>query len=182
MYRELIIVRKDLDMSKGKMAAQVSHAAMAFLNNTIMKSLMPAESNYQGQISINKGIYEEWMQASYTKTIMEAKNKNQLLKAKRIAEELGLEENKDFFFIYDNCLTELTPEENGKCLTCMGFRPLDEEMASKISKKFQLFQDRDILARKKLQELQNRILDKKKEYANSDEVLQVLTELLQDLT
>ena len=29
--KQIIIVRKDLNMSKGKMAAQVSHASMAFL-------------------------------------------------------------------------------------------------------------------------------------------------------
>lgn len=32
MYKQIIIVRKDLNMSHGKMAAQVSHASMAFLS------------------------------------------------------------------------------------------------------------------------------------------------------
>ena len=67
-----------------------------------------------------------------------------LLKAKKIAEELGLEEDKDFFIIKDNCLTELTPEEIdeegiGKVITCIGFKPLDDETAWKISKKYQLY-------------------------------------------
>lgn len=35
MMRQLIIARKDLNMSPGKLAAQVSHASMAFLNNMI---------------------------------------------------------------------------------------------------------------------------------------------------
>ena len=33
--KQIIIVRKDLNMSKGKMAAQVAHASMAFLTNAI---------------------------------------------------------------------------------------------------------------------------------------------------
>ena len=32
MYKQIIIARKDLDMSSGKLAAQVSHASMAFFN------------------------------------------------------------------------------------------------------------------------------------------------------
>ena len=61
-----------------------------------------------------------------------------------IAEEIGLKEGKDFFFIKDNCLTELEPEEIdengvGRVLTCIGFKPLPDDIAHKISKKFQLY-------------------------------------------
>lgn len=42
MYKQIIIARKDLNMSAGKLAAQVSHASMAFLttiirNNTVKR-------------------------------------------------------------------------------------------------------------------------------------------------
>lgn len=89
-------------------------------------------------------IYEDWICGIFTKTICEAKNRNQLMKAVTIAEELGLEEGVDFFLIKDCCLTELEPEEVdeqgvGRVLTCIGFRPLDDETAHKISKKFQLY-------------------------------------------
>ncbi len=36
-YKQIIIVNKELNMSKGKMAAQVSHASMAFLTQYIKK-------------------------------------------------------------------------------------------------------------------------------------------------
>lgn len=85
---------------------------------------------------------DKWINDIYTKTICGAKNKTNLLKAATMAQELGLKENEDYFLIYDRCLTELTPEEQdkdgGKTLTCIGFRPLEDEVVHKISKKFQL--------------------------------------------
>ena len=36
--RQLIIARKDLQMSPGKLAAQVSHASMAFITDMLRKS------------------------------------------------------------------------------------------------------------------------------------------------
>lgn len=55
-----------------------------------------------------------------------------------------MEEGKDFFLIKDNCLTELEPEEVdengvGRTLTCIGFRPLPDDVAHEISRKFQLY-------------------------------------------
>ena len=147
--RQVIIARKDLNMSPGKLAAQVAHASWAFLSNGIRKCLPEAqldryEKKYTFKLSLDKETAEDWFGGIFTKTICEAKNKNQLLKAKQIAEELGMVEGKDFFLIMDACNTELTPEEIdengvGRTLTCIGFKPLDDETAWKISKKFQLY-------------------------------------------
>ena len=52
---------------------------------------------------------------------------------------MGMTENEDFFCIYDNCHTELTPEDNGRTLTCIGFKPMNSEVIDKIGKKFQLY-------------------------------------------
>ena len=74
------------------------------------------------------------------KTVCAAKNKPQLLKAKTKAEELGLVENIDFGLIYDNCLTELEPEEeNGTTLTGIWFRPLPDDVSHEISRTYQLY-------------------------------------------
>jgi len=143
--RQLIIARKDLHMSPGKLAAQVSHASWAFMSNQIREEGQLVDTDlYQVNLYINKEVYEQWFCGIFTKTICEAKNLNQLLKAKIIAEELGLKEGKDFFLIMDACKTELKPEfidseGVGRTLTCIGFRPLDDETARKISKKFQLY-------------------------------------------
>lgn len=80
------------------------------------------------------------MAGSFVKTVCEARNKTHLLKAKAMAEEMELIENVDFGLIYDNCRTELTPEEpDGTTLTGIWFRPLPDEKAHKISKKYQLY-------------------------------------------
>lgn len=143
--KQLIIARKDLQMSPGKLAAQVSHASMAFLTNIIKYSNYIDEYKYRHcDVYIDKDMYYQWICSSFTKIICEAKNKYQLEKVIVLARELGLKENKDFFLIKDNCLTELEPEEIdengvGRTLTCIGFRPLPDDIFAQLSKKYQLY-------------------------------------------
>ena len=59
---------------------------------------------------------------------------------------MGLKDGVGYFPIKDNCYTELEPEEVdengvGRTLTCVGFIPLNDETANKISKKYQLYKD-----------------------------------------
>lgn len=201
MYKQLIIVRKDLPMGKGKLLAQANHGAMAFLTKMIqanatkvVENCYPAWQNkeinnpqlykradlhtwaqearergedyfyarsvdpskpygalelcepnhhYQVNMSIDKDLYEQWLGSIFAKIVCEAKNKNQLMKAVKLAEEMGMKENEDFFIIKDCCLTELEPEEVdengiGRTITCIGFKPMKAEIIEKISKKFQL--------------------------------------------
>ena len=144
--KQLIIARKDLQMSPGKLAAQVSHASMAFLTKQIQnhKLTKPVDNQWIIALPIDLDVYEEWICGSFTKIICEAKNKYQLEKVITLARELGLEENKYFFLIRDNCYTELTPEEIdengvGRTLTCIGFRPLPDDICAQLSKKYQLY-------------------------------------------
>jgi len=145
--RQLIIARKDLNMSPGKLAAQVAHASWAFLSNQMRDAITEGsddEDHVWIALCLEEKIYDEWFCGIFTKTICEAKNRNQLMKAIAIAQELGLKEGIDYFLIKDNCLTELEPEEVdengiGRTLTCIGFKPLEDEIAHKISKKFQLY-------------------------------------------
>jgi len=200
--RQLIIARKDLNMSAGKLAAQVAHASIAFITKPMQTEarklanvqvgrcvqkdadgvptgryqpykhpdlnkmsadafaagdsffyykkdpdnpfrLIKCDFNYDdyiAEIIIPKDIYEEWICGIFTKTICEAKNLSHLMKVVDAAKEMGLKEDKDYFIIKDRCLTELEPEnEDGTVITCIGFRPLDEETAHALSKKYQLY-------------------------------------------
>lgn len=145
MYKQIIIVRKDLNLSPGKLSGQVSHASMAFLTNMLKEHVLPAAVEYKVEsFTMEKGLYEDWINGIFTKVVLEAKNKNQLMKAIKMAEDLGMEEGKDFFLIKDCCLTELTPEEVdengvGRTLTCIGFRPMEDTVINQIGKKYQLY-------------------------------------------
>lgn len=200
MYKQIIIARKDLNMSPGKLAAQVSHGSMAFLTDMIRNNAIkiinekigrawedsartkpqyyrrndlsefaqkardngkrifyyrPVDksdiygqlewcdkttcNHYESKLNIDKDLYEHWINEEFTKCILQAKNKNQLLKAKTMAEELGMIEGEDFFLIRDNCHTELEPEEDGRTLTCIGFKPMNAEIIDKIGKKYHLY-------------------------------------------
>ena len=93
-------------------------------------------------MQIESQFNREYINGIFTKTICEARNKNHLLKAKTIAEELGLVEDVDFGVINDKCITELTPEnEDGTCTVGIWFKPLNDDIAHKISKKYQLYHD-----------------------------------------
>lgn len=141
-------------MSPGKLAAQVSHGSMAFLTKQLKKHCeIPdkcefSESGEQYKnldyfkcsAFITKECYEEWINGIFTKVVLEARNKNDLLKAQTLAESLGMKKDEDFFLIYDVCNTELQPEEeNETILTCIGFKPMPSEVIDQIGKKYQLY-------------------------------------------
>ena len=143
MYKQINIARKDLNMSSGKLSVQVSHASMAFLTCEIRKNALTIapKNDYWSLLKFNKNIYEQWIDGSFAKCVLQAKNKNKLLKAVELAERLDMKENEDFFLIKDNCYTELDPEEfdengHGRTLTCIGFKPMDAEIIDMIGKKF----------------------------------------------
>ena len=145
-------------MSPGKLAAQVSHGSMAFMINLIKnyKNTFPAAKpitqpwdadlsefheviGYHFEYIFDKDLYEQWINGEFTKCILQAKNKTHLLKAKNMAEELGMKEGEDFWLIRDNCHTELEPEEDGRTLTVIGFKPMDSEIIDKIGRKYHLY-------------------------------------------
>ena len=146
--RRLFIIRKDLHLSAGKLAAMVGHCAEAYWTRLIKNNIdMISSANendfcdsYVACFSIDKDIYEQYINGIFTKTICEARNLNHLMKAKTIAEELGLVEDTDFGFINDCCLTELVSEnEDGTTTVGIWFKPLSDDISHKISKKYQLY-------------------------------------------
>lgn len=197
MYKQIIIARKDLHMSPGKLAAQVSHASMVFLSRMVIANTVKIWDNrfssfldtrfgdendesyispklnelakiarckgekyfyaskssltgdyeatkpayhYETNFSMDSGIYEEWLTGIFTKVVLQARNKNHLLKARIMANELGMIENRDYFLIRDCCNTELSPEdEDGRTLTAIGFRPMEEETIDQIGKKYHIY-------------------------------------------
>ena len=150
-FKQVIIARKDLNMSAGKLAAQVAHASMAFLTTWIKMNtcddgwdLIERDGYYFIDGRFPKDLWDGWINGKFTKSVVEAKNKNQLMKAVEWAKEYHMVEGFDYFLIKDACLTELQPEEFdkngvGSTLTCIGFRPMPEPLANELSHKFHLY-------------------------------------------
>lgn len=113
--RRLFIIRKDLHLSSGKLAAMVGHCAEAYFTNLLRNgeiSRIYYEDHSEDEIKvvIPSKIMDDYINNSFVKTICEARNLNHLLKAVSFAKDLGLTEDVDFGLINDKCLTELTPE------------------------------------------------------------------------
>ena len=147
--RRLFIMRKDLQMSPGKLAAQVAHCAEAYWTRAFDEGARAFDEGWLvkvdgdkivSEVSIPADVYFNYVRGSFVKTICEARNKNHLLKAVDKAKELGMVEDIDFGIIRDNCLTELEPEEeDGRTITGVWFKPLPDDVAHDISKKYQLY-------------------------------------------
>lgn len=143
--RRVFIIRKDLHLTPGKLASQVGHCCEAYWTNLLKRHFH--ERNDAAKVEcchcdIDADVWDDYVNGIFTKTICEARNLNNLMKAKAIADELGLKENKDYGFINDKCLTELKPEnEDGTTTVGMWFAPLADDTAHQISKKFPLYRD-----------------------------------------
>ena len=139
-YRRLFIFRKDLHMSMGKLLAQLGHCAEGYWTRSLLRNVQQDGDVYHCMADIPAEVFEGYLNGAYVKTVCEARNKNHLLKAKTIAEEMGFIEDVDFGLIFDSCRTELAPEEpDGTTLTGIWFRPLSDADAHTISRKFQLY-------------------------------------------
>lgn len=190
--RRVFVVRKDLHLKPGKLAAMIAHCAEAYWTNLLkagsikdneFDKLRAIETSSSGEkrpmlyrhpavyeaakkafeageewflyklensrktvsitVEIPKDIWNEYVNGIFTKTICEARNLDNMKKrALPVIEEIGLKEGVDWGYINDSCLTELKPENpNGTCTIGMWFKPLPDEIAHKISKKFQLYRD-----------------------------------------
>ncbi len=123
MFKQLIIARRDLNMSPGKLAAQVSHASIAFLLEKLYwgsKEVVKERDGlmYHIGISLDRDLFHNWIAEAETKVVCRAKNKNDLLRQQK---------NQDYWLIYDACRTELEREGPEGTLTCIGFRPMEAE-------------------------------------------------------
>ena len=76
------------------------------------------------------------------RAILTAEAAQALQKAAEAARGLSLSEGKDWGYINDKCLTDLTPEnEDGTTPVGIWFKPLPDEIAHEISRKYPLYRD-----------------------------------------
>ncbi len=115
-YKQVIIVRDDLNMSRGKLAGQVAHAAVAACKHPDCK---------QSELSLwfNDG-------KDQAKIILAASGEDQLMNifAQAMLAELP------FALVFDKGKTELPPDT----LTCLGIGPCEASRIDKITSKLPL--------------------------------------------
>ena len=103
----MILVRDDLKLTKGKMAAQVSHASVA----ATLKS--------------DKDDIKKWVAEGMKKVVLKVKDKAELYAYKQKAEDAGL----IVALITDAGHTQLEPGT----VTCLGIGPDKEDKIDKVT-------------------------------------------------
>ena len=152
--RRLFVVRKDLNLSAGKLAAMVGHFAEAYWTNMLKNAeqadigLVVGLKETKRIVSVPMDIWDNYVTGIFTKTICEAKSLTDLNKVKTYIDAINndptcgikLTEGIDYGFIRDNCLTELKPENpDGTTTIGVWFRPLPDAIAQRISRKYKLY-------------------------------------------
>lgn len=105
--KQVIVVRSDLKMSKGKAAAQVAHAAV------------------EAAFKSNKKLISNWRSKGAKKITLKVESLEELLNIKEKAEEADL----DTALITDAGHTELAPNTT----TCLGIGPDAENKIDKVT-------------------------------------------------
>lgn len=111
-YKQCIIVRDDLKLTRGKLAAQVAHAAVT-------------ASEYASEQA-----RREWKHSGQKKVVLRVPRLQDLFELKELAREANL----PTALITDAGLTEVPPGT----ITALGIGPAPEEQIDKITKNLKL--------------------------------------------
>jgi PTH2 family peptidyl-tRNA hydrolase len=114
-YKMVIVVRTDIKMSKGKVAAQAGHAAVSAAEY--------ARKN-------RPEWWSPWIREGQCKIAVKVKSEQELLELERKARNAGL----PAALIVDRGLTELPPET----MTCLGIGPAPSDKVDTITGKLSL--------------------------------------------
>lgn len=114
-YKMVIVIRKDLNLSCGKISAQVAHAAV--------NCAFSAKKN-------NKKWFKNWYKEGQKKVVLKAENLEELYELKDIAEKNKITTS----LVTDAGFTEIPPNT----VTCLGIGPASNEMVDGITGKLGL--------------------------------------------
>jgi PTH2 family peptidyl-tRNA hydrolase len=114
-YKQVIVVRKDLGMGTGKLAAQVAHAAVMAVEITKMRNL-----NW----------FNSWFKAGQAKVVVKVQTLGELLEIRKHAESLRLTVAE----IQDSGLTQIP----AGTVTCIGIGPGPSGLIDKVTNHLKL--------------------------------------------
>jgi peptidyl-tRNA hydrolase, PTH2 family len=114
-YKQVLVFRTDLQLSKGKIAAQAGHAAV---------------SSAQDAYARHKKWWDAWMHEGQKKVAVKVADEKELHELEKFADDLGL----PHALIVDAGLTEI-PEGT---VTCLGIGPAPTGMVDRLTGKLKL--------------------------------------------
>jgi PTH2 family peptidyl-tRNA hydrolase len=109
-FKQVIVARTDLKMGKGKLAAQVAHAALASAEESMRR---------------NEEWYDEWKLQGQAKVVVKGDGEAQLQDLYKKARSMGLPSA----LIQDRGLTQLEPGTT----TCLAVGPAPSIMVDKVT-------------------------------------------------
>ncbi len=108
--KQVIIVRKDLKLPKGKLCIQVAHASLSAYLETLEK---------------NPEWAKRWLESGQKKILVKVNNLKELFERMKMALELGI----PVFLVRDAGLTVLDPGT----ITCLGIGPGPSHIIDKVT-------------------------------------------------
>ncbi len=115
MFKQVIVFRSDLKLSKGKAVVQGGHAAVS-----------AAEEARR----IRHNWWEDWIEEGQRKIAVKVKSEDELYALKREAEDMEL----PLALIVDRGLTEIPPDT----VTCLGIGPVPSDVVDRLTGKLPL--------------------------------------------
>lgn len=132
--KQVIVIRKDLNMRKGKMVAQGSHASMKVILDMMTKQMMPTSPhcNWDDDVEVrtlvlpNESALHNWLNGPFTKVCVSVDSEEELLNLLNEAEQLKV----PCTLITDAGLTEFDSVPTN---TCIAIGPAWEDDVNKIT-------------------------------------------------
>lgn len=113
--KQVIVMRHDLGMRRGKQIAQGSHASMAFLTRRLnFDTKLSKLGNPKQKVSYVdvSEVEQEWLDSSFAKVCVRVNSEEELMEIRDKAKEVGLEVH----LITDSGKTEFHGEPTNTCL------------------------------------------------------------------
>mgnify|MGYP001109844907 FL=1 len=131
--KQMIVMRKDLNMRKGKIAAQASHASLSAVIKTSLKEGIDFELDENSCIAMRGNSYlANWLKDSFKKVCVYVNSEEELLDIY----DQGLENGFIVSLIQDSGLTEF---HNVPTYTCLAFEPLPTHAIDSITGNLPLY-------------------------------------------
>jgi len=137
--KQVIVVRKDIDMTPGKMGGQCAHAAMGVFFNWMKQfttdyPLIDNEFIREYRISVYSGSPEfDYIEGAFTKAVVEVADEEELLAVYEKACDLGYLTS----IITDAAKTEFKEPTT----TCICIGPISDEQAEGLTSHLKLYKD-----------------------------------------